>query len=97
CLLPAALPVRAVDAHLDRLDATVLRPRHAAEGDRTLADDFAAAWYVDTGLGLDRPSRRPAPPRPVRLGLVEARHFEVDDPFGGRHVPVQPRHDEPRG
>ena len=59
-------------------------------------DVLTAAGHVDAGLRLDRSARRPAQPRPVRLGPVESRQFQVDHPLGRRHVAVQPRDNQTR-
>ena len=91
------LPVAVVDADLDGAHPAVLRPRDAAERHRPLGDVLTAAGHVDAGFGLDRPARRPAQPRPVRLGAIESGQLEVDDPLGGRHVAVETRHHQPGG
>ena len=53
--------------------------------------------HVDAGLGLDRPLLRPAALGPVGLELVEPGHLEIDQPLGGGHVAVEPRHHHPHG
>ena len=95
--LPVALLVRTVDADLDGAHPAVLRPRHAAERHRSACDSWPLRGTSMRDSRLDRPARRPAEPRPVRLGAVESGELEVDDPFGGRHVAVQAGHHQPRG
>src|SRR6185369_5518914 len=94
--LPLALPTGTVDANLDRADPAVLRPGHTAERHRPARYPLAVAWHVDSRLRLDRPTRRPAQPGPVRLGPIETRQLQVHHPFGRRHVSVQTRHHQPR-
>ncbi len=92
---PGLLPCAVVDADLDRVDAAVLRPGDAADGDRSGGDRGQRPRRVDARHRLDRRLARPAALDPVRVEGVERRQLELDQPLGGRHVAVQAGHEHP--
>src|SRR5690606_27453474 len=89
------LPRTVVDADLYALDAAVLCPGHAGDGDRACGDVVAGSRDVDPRGDFHRAPLSPAAGRPVRLERVEPAHLEVDHPLGGADVAVQARHDHP--
>ena len=87
----------AVHRYLDRLDATVLRPRDAGERHRARRHLSAGFRHVDARLGLDRSLLRPATLHPVGVEGGERGDLHVDHPLARGHVAIQARHHHPDG
>ena len=91
-------PWPAVDADLDAIDAAVLGPGDAGDGDLAGGRPARTAWGCrSAAIVLIGAFLRPAALDPVRVKGVERGQLQLDQPLGGRDVAVQAGHDQPDG
>ena len=90
------LPFAITDLDLYSIDPAQRRPGHAGNDVRSRIQHLARGGDVDPRLSLDRCLLGPAARDPITVEAVPGGELDLGEPFGGRYVSIQPRHDQPR-
>ena len=98
----SAARVASCHGPLSTCTSTLVMPRCWAQATPAMATVPAVTEAPTRGTSMREavligPLGRPAARGPVALVGGEPGDLELGDPLGGRHVAVEPRHDQPRG